>query len=177
MLLRRNWKANRVLGTHLMSDGYMSRHVLIPASGTMMFPSDAAREQNLTCFDLVEPEAMKDRLGEVSMDNWVHCVDEALRKSGLKADGTPLTHKDIDYLNILLIKPSGHKELLDRLGMREDQSTYLGHIGHIGEQDAMFSIREGLANGRLKDGDLMVMVAAGIGYVWAAGAVRWGPVA
>ncbi|MCB0202779.1 MAG: hypothetical protein KDI03_22125, partial [Anaerolineae bacterium] len=42
------------------------------------------------------------------------------------------------------------------------------------EQDAMFSIREGLAADRLKDGDLMAIVAAGIGYVWAAGVVRWG---
>jgi 3-oxoacyl-[acyl-carrier-protein] synthase-3 len=38
----------------------------------------------------------------------------------------------------------------------------------------MYSIVEGLKQGRLKDGDLMVIVAAGIGYVWAAGVVRWG---
>ncbi|MBN1661931.1 MAG: hypothetical protein JXA93_26290, partial [Anaerolineae bacterium] len=35
---------------------------------------------------------------------------------------------------------------------------------------------QGLEQGRLKDGDLMAMVAAGIGYVWAAGCVRWGEV-
>jgi hypothetical protein len=34
---------------------------------------------------------MKDRLNAVSMDNWVRCVDEALRKSGVKGDGTPYT--------------------------------------------------------------------------------------
>ena len=38
----------------------------------------------------------------------------------------------------------------------------------------MFVIKEGLKQGRLKDGDLMVIVAAGIGYVWAAGVVQWG---
>jgi 3-oxoacyl-[acyl-carrier-protein] synthase-3 len=38
----------------------------------------------------------------------------------------------------------------------------------------MLSIKEGLKNGRLKDGDLMAIVAAGIGYVWAAGIVQWG---
>ena len=110
------------------------------------------------------------------MDNWVHCVDEALRKSGLKPDGTPYTKEDVNYLNMVLIKPSGHRDMLARLGLTEEQSVYLGDIGHTGEQDAMFSIREGLKAGRLKDGDLMVIVAAGIGYVWAAGAVKWGPV-
>jgi len=30
----------------------------------------------------------------------------------------------------------------------------------------MVSIVEGLKQGRLKDGDLMIIVAAGIGYAW-----------
>ena len=125
-------------------------------------------------FDLLEPEAMKNRLNAVSMDNWLRCVDEALRKSGSKPDGAPYSRSDIDFLNMILIKPSGHREMLERLGLSEEQSVYLGEIGHTGEQDAMFSIREGLAAGRLKDGDLMAIVAAGIGYVWAAGVVQWG---
>jgi 3-oxoacyl-[acyl-carrier-protein] synthase III len=97
-----------------------------------------------------------------------------LRKSGTKADGNPYARDDIDFLNILLIKPSGHREMLQRLGLREDQSVYLSQYGHTGEQDAMFSIVEGLKQGRLKDGDLMAIIAAGIGYIWAAGIVQWG---
>lgn len=177
MLLRKNWPRNHVLGSHLITDGMMSKHVIVPASGTVQFPTPEAVGQGLFYFDLVEPEAMKNRLNEVSMDNWVKCVDESLRKSGLKPDGTAYTRDDIDFLNMVLIKPSGHREMLSRLGMTEEQSVYLGHIGHTGEQDAMFVIREGLKTGRLKDGDLMVIVAAGIGYVWAAGAVRWGAAA
>lgn len=119
---------------------------------------------------------MKNRLNAVSTDNWLRCVDEALRKSGRKPDGSPFTRRNIDYLNMILIRPSGHQEMLERLGLAEEQSVYLGAIGHTGEQDAMFSIREGLASGRLKDGDLMAIVAAGIGYVWAASVVQWGEV-
>jgi 3-oxoacyl-[acyl-carrier-protein] synthase-3 len=66
--------------------------------------------------------------------------------------------------------------MLRRLGLREDQSVHLSHYGHIGQQDAMFSIVEGLRQGRLKDGDLMVIVAAGIGYTWGAAVVQWGEV-
>jgi len=140
----------------------------------VQFPTDENVAKGLFYFDLVEPEAMKNRLNEVSMDNWVKCVDEALRKSGRKADGTPYTRSDLDFLNMVLIKPSGHREMLERLGLREDQSVYLSDYGHTGEQDAMFVIKEGLKQGRLKDGDLMAIVAAGIGYVWAAGIVQWG---
>ena len=179
MLLRKNYPRNHVLGTHLIADGYMSKHVLVPASGTAHFPNPQAMaraetDETLFYFDLLEPEAMKERLNAVSMDNWVLCVDEALRKSGTKWDGMPYTRRDIDFLNMVLIKPSGHREMLERLGLAEEQSVYLGTIGHTGEQDAMFGIREGMANGRLRDGHLMAIVAAGIGYVWAAGVVRWG---
>jgi 3-oxoacyl-[acyl-carrier-protein] synthase-3 len=174
MLVKRDWPENHVLGTHLMSDGSMSRHVIVPASGTVQHPTDDAVAKGLFKFDLVEPEAMKRRLEEVSIDNWMTCVDEALRKSGTKPDGTPFTRADLDYLNMLLVKPSAHKQILELLGLNEDQSTYLGDIGHIGEQDSIISIIEGQRTGRLQPGDLMVIVGAGIGYVWGAGVVQWG---
>jgi 3-oxoacyl-[acyl-carrier-protein] synthase-3 len=174
LLLRKGWPRNQVLGAHLMSDGYMSEHVVVPASGTRMFPTDAARSQGLFYLDLVEPEAMKERLNAVSMDNWMHCIDEALRKSGVGPGGRPYTRADIGYLNVLHMKYSAHLDMLQRLGLTEEQSVYLSDHGHIGQQDAMVSIVEGLKLGRLKDGDLMVIVAAGIGYAWGAACVQWG---
>jgi 3-oxoacyl-[acyl-carrier-protein] synthase III len=174
MLLRRDWPRNRVLGSHLMADGSMSKHVIIPASGTVQPPTDATREQGLFYFDLVEPEAMKNRLNEVTMDNWLFCIDEALRKSGLEERGEPYTRQDVDFMNMLLVKPSAYRDMLDRLGLTEEQGVYNDTIGHIGEQDTIINTIQGLEQGRLKDGDLMAIVAAGIGYVWAAGCVRWG---
>jgi len=168
LLLRKNWRRNDVLGAHLMADGYMADHVIVPASGTKQFPTDEARALGLFYLDLVEPDAMKDRLNAVSMDNWLHCIDEALRKSGY-------TRKDIGYLNVLHMKHSAHLDMLQRLGLIEEQSVYLSDYGHLGQQDTMLSIVEGLKQGRLKDGDLMVIVAAGIGYAWGAACVKWGP--
>jgi len=219
MLLRKNWPRNHVLGSHLMTDGFMSEHVIVPASGTKQFPTDEAVAQGLFYLDLVEPEAMKERLNAVSMDNWMHCIDEALRKSsnsrlgGLpplnppqregswtvlpplggvrrgqpghignywrkssrRPAGRHYTREDIGYLNVLHMKRSAHLDMLQRLGLTEEQSVYLSDYGHIGQQDAMVSIVKGLGQGRLKDGDLMVIVTAGIGYVWGAACVKWGP--
>ncbi len=174
MLLRKNWPRNHVLGSHLFSDGSMSKHVIVPASGTVQHPTGEAVARGQFYFDLVEPEAMKNRLNEVSMRNWLLCIDEALRKSGTRPNGEPLTRADINYLNMILVKPSAHREMLQDLGLREEQSVYLGDYGHIGEQDSIISIIEGEKQGRLKDGDLMVIVGAGIGYVWGATCVRWG---
>jgi 3-oxoacyl-[acyl-carrier-protein] synthase-3 len=177
MLLRRGWPSNQVLGSHLITDGSMSKHVVVPASGTVQFPTDEAVAKGLFQFDLVEPEAMKSRLNEVSMDNWMHCIDEALRKSGEEIRGHPYTREDLGFLNMVLIKPSAYHDMLQRLGLTEEQGVYNADVGHVGEQDSIINILRGLEQGRLQDGDLMAVVGAGIGYVWGATCIRWGPCA
>jgi 3-oxoacyl-[acyl-carrier-protein] synthase-3 len=175
MIVMRDWPENRVLGDHLIADGVMSRHVIVPASGTVQHPTDAAVAEGGYKFRLVEPEAMKERLGEVSIKNWLECVDVSLEKSGAKSDGTPYTRADIDFFNMSLVKPSAHREMLEHLGLTEKQSVYMSDIGHIGEQDAIINIEAGIEQGRLKPGDTMAIIAAGIGYVWAGAIVQWGP--
>jgi 3-oxoacyl-[acyl-carrier-protein] synthase-3 len=93
---------------------------------------------------------MKSRLNDVSMDNWMRCIDEALRKSG------GLTRDDISFLNMVLVKPSAYRDMLQRLNLTEAQGVYNNHYGHIGEQDGIINIVEGLKQGRLNDGDLMI---------------------
>jgi 3-oxoacyl-[acyl-carrier-protein] synthase-3 len=175
MIVQRDWPENRVLGNHLISDGSMSRHVIVPASGTIQHPTNDAVAKGDFKFRLVEPDAMKKRLGEVSINNWLACVDHSLEKSGTKRDGTPYTRADIDFFNMSLVKPSAHRELLEHLGLTEEQSVYMSDVGHIGEQDAIINIEAGLEQGRLKPGDTMAIIAAGIGYVWGGAIVQWGP--
>jgi 3-oxoacyl-[acyl-carrier-protein] synthase-3 len=167
LLLRKNWPRNHVLGSHMIVDGSMSKHILVPASGTVQFPTDEAVASGLFYSDLLEPEAMKARLNEVSMDNWMFCIDEALRKSGYARD-------DLGFLNMIHVKPSAYRDMLQRLGLTEEQGVYNAGYGHIGEQDSIINIIEGEKQGRLRDGDLMIVVAAGVGYVWGASCVRWG---
>jgi 3-oxoacyl-[acyl-carrier-protein] synthase-3 len=174
MIVKRDWAENQVLGMHLIADGSMSRHVIVPASGTVQHPTDQAVEEGGFKFRLVEPEAMKSRLGEVSIENWLACVDISLERSGNKRNGTPYTRADIDFFNMSLVKPSAHRELLEHLGLSEEQSVYMSRIGHIGEQDAIINIEAGIEQGRLKPGDTMAIIAAGIGYVWAGAIVQWG---
>jgi len=174
MILKRDWPENQVLGTHIIADGLMSRHVIVPASGTVQHPTDKAVADGGFKFRLVEPEAMKARLGEVSIRNWLQCVDESLKMSVSKSDGSPYTRADIDFFNMSLVKPSAHREMLGHLGLTEDPSVYMSTIGHIGEQDAIINIEAGIEQGRLKPGDTMAIIAAGIGYVWAGAIVQWG---
>jgi 3-oxoacyl-[acyl-carrier-protein] synthase-3 len=168
VLLRRNWPYNQVLGSHLMTDGRLSRHIVVPASGTLQHPTDHAVEKGLFYLDVFNIDELKDHLNKVSMENWMFCIDKALIKSGYK-------RSDLDFLNMILVKPSSYKDMLTRLGLTEEQGVYNDRYGHAGEQDSIINIIEGQKQGKLKDGTLMMIVAAGVGYVWGAACVKWGP--
>ena len=167
LLLRKGYPRNRLLGTSVIVDGSFSLDVIVPAGGTMEPLTAEAIAAGRNRLDVPDPEGMKQRLDALSMQNFLRMIDEALAQSGH-------TRADIDYLNVLHMKRSAHDFVLRELGLREDQSFYLSDFGHIGQQDQALSIKKGLETGRLRDGDLMVMVAAGIGYAWGAGVVQWG---
>jgi len=167
LLLQKNYPRNHLLESAVMVDGSFSLDVIIPAGGTIEPISAEAIATRRNRIDVPDPEGMKTRLDQLSMQNFLAVIDKALTQSGL-------TRGDIDYLNILHMKPSAHQFVLRELGLREDQSYYLGDYGHIGQHDQALSIKKGLEAGRLRDGMVMVMVAAGIGYAWSASVVKWG---
>jgi 3-oxoacyl-[acyl-carrier-protein] synthase III len=167
MILRRDYPRNHILSTALLVDGSFSLDVLVPAGGTMEPLTAEALQRGRDKLDVPDPQGMKERLDTLSMQNFLKVADDALTLSGCG-------RKDIDYLNILHMKRSAHDFVLAEMGLRQDQTVYLSDTGHIGQHDAMVSIARGLQSGRLKDGDLMLIVAAGTGYAWGASVVRWG---
>lgn len=176
LIVKKNLDRNLILGSHIITDGSLARDAGVEFGGTEKpiesLPEEKLAElrergnRSLKVFDVPH---MKSRLGEVSMPNWMHCIDQALETSG------GLTRADIDYLNVLHFKPSMYKQMLADLELTEEQAVYLGKYGHLGQVDQMLSLHEGLESGKLKQGDTMVMIAAGIGYVWGACVVQWGP--
>ncbi len=167
ILLQKNFPRNHLLGSAVKVDGSFSLDIVVRVGGTVEPLTDQAVAEKRNKLDIPDIEGMKQRLDAVSMPNFLGVIDEALAKSGR-------TRKDIGYLNILHLKRSSHEYILHELGLREDQSFYLSDYGHIGQQDQAVSIKKGFETGRLKDGDLMVMVAAGVGSGWAASVVQWG---
>jgi 3-oxoacyl-[acyl-carrier-protein] synthase-3 len=117
--------------------------------------------------DVMDPVGMKDRLDKLSLSNWLLCIDKALKKNGY-------TRSDVDYLATLLVKRSAHDYLMSELGLRPEQTRYFAEFGHQGQNDQILSLELGIEEGRIKEGDLILMVSAGIGYAWDALVMRWG---
>lgn len=167
IILRKGMTKNLLLGTHLISDGSLARTAGVEIGGTCHPFTSSNIEEGYKSLRLLDPEKMKNRLNEVSSANWMTCIDKALEKSNL-------SKSDIGFLDILHIKRSGHLAMLKDLGLNEDQSIYLENYGHIGQVDQILSLALALEQGKVKDGTVICMIAAGIGYVWAANIVKWG---
>lgn len=167
ILLQRGVQKNHVLESHLITDGTFSEDVVVVAGGTKNPITKEALEQKLNMLDVLDPEGMKQRLEEKSMQNFLKVIRTALEKSGY-------TEKDIDYLGILHMKKSAHDYVLKELGLSEERSIYLNEYGHIGQIDQILSLEIAEKKGKIKEGDLVVLVSAGIGYAWGATAIKWG---
>lgn len=167
IILKKNYNKNLLLGTHIMTDGSLARDAGVEFGGT---------EKPITCDNideaykslrLFDAKHMKDRLNEVSMPNWYHCIDRAFEKSGISKES-------LGYLAVLHFKYSQHKAMVESLGLTEDQSIYLSNYGHMGQVDQILSLHLALEQGKVKDGTVISMIAAGIGYAWAANVIKWG---
>ncbi len=120
--------------------------------------------KSLSVFD---EKHMKDRLNEVSISNWFLCIDKAFEKSGIPK-------QKLDFLCSLHFKKSMYDHILTELSLRENQSIYLDHFGHMGQIDQILILHLANERGMLKNGSVISMIAAGIGYAWGANVIRWG---
>ncbi|HZJ10273.1 MAG TPA: 3-oxoacyl-ACP synthase [Trueperaceae bacterium] len=156
---------HELLGSSFITDGSFSLDVLVPVGGTKARLTAA----NVADYRLrvPDPDGMKQRLESASLENFITVVTRAVERSDAE-----LT--DIAYLAMLHVKRSAHAYLLERLGLAPERSTYLEHYGHIGQVDQVLSLELAREAGKLRAGELAVLVAAGVGYVWNAICLRVG---
>lgn len=149
-----------------VTDGSFSRDVVMPAGGSVRPPSAetvAAGDHTLTVPD---PEGMKERLGDVSGPAFLRVADEALSGSGYGRD-------DLDFVALTHMKRSFHEYIVDELGVDDDGHHYLHRYGHVQSADQGLALREGLERGHVEHGDVVLLLAAGTGYTWAATVLEW----
>ncbi|MCM1992407.1 3-oxoacyl-ACP synthase [Oceanirhabdus seepicola] len=167
IILKKNYGRNEVLDSCIMSDGSMARDAAVEIGGIVNPINHENLEESRKSLRLLDSDHMKNKLNEVSLKNWFDCIDKVLQKGNLQ-------RKDIGYLAVLHFKRSMHKFMLKELGLDEEKTIYLEDYGHIGQIDQILSIHLGLKENKITENTIIMMIAAGIGYAWSAGAIRWG---
>jgi 3-oxoacyl-[acyl-carrier-protein] synthase III len=151
---------NEVLGAHAITNGAYSLQVKVPGGGSV-------EPEGYRFLDVQDPAEMKGGLDQESLPNFVAAARGAVERSGLAL-------ADIDFVCPLHTKRSMFLTLLGELGMREDQAVYLDDTGHMSGVDPLLGLDRAVRDGRVGDGDHVLLLSAGTGYTWAATVVRWG---
>lgn len=168
VLLEKDYDQNVILGSSFRGDGSFAEDCVVPVMGANAWPP-SKEDVEQAHFVVRDVESFKKKLGERTLPNFFHVIRESLERSG------GLTERDIDYLAILHFKRSAHDAVLQELDLKEEQTTYLDEYGHLGQNDQILSLELGLRDEKIHDGDTIVMVGAGLGFVWASSVVQWGP--
>ncbi len=160
-LLVRGHPRNELLGSFALTDGSLSLQVKVPGCGSVEW------EGGYHSLDVADPAAMKEKLDAISLPNFVAAANGALERSGATA-------ADVSYFCGIHMKRSMHDEIIGALGVDSARAAYLDDTGHMSGVDPLLALDRASRAGELSDGDLVLLLAAGTGYTWAASVIRWG---
>lgn len=166
MLLKRGADKNLILGASAITDGSLSESVVLTreavAEGDSLIQGEVVGR-----LDVTDPAYMEQRLGESSLQNFQRVIRESVERSGARM-------ADVKFLGITHMKRSFYLQILESVGLTPEQSVYLDNYGHVQSVDQVLALELGLQQGKIHDGDLIVLAGAGTGYTWSAVTVRWG---
>ena len=160
-LLVKDGERNELLGSHGLTDGSLSLQVKVARGGSVHM------DDGYPFLDVADPAAMKEQLDGSSLRNFVRAADGALARSGV-------TRRDVSFLCALHMKRSMHVALCEALDVDPARAEVLDDTGHMSGVDTLLSLDRAARAGTLRDGDIVLLLAAGTGYTWAASVIRWG---
>ena len=168
VVLERDLGRNVILESSMIVDGRFATDVYVPGIGCVnrdKIDDMTYEDRHLRVTNLKD---MKARLDPITLDNFCKVMDQAVERSGY-------TNDQVGFVAPICMKKSMLMGLLGHFGLPEEKSFLLEDYGHCQSADCFLAMEEGLRHDRLKDGDVVVCIAAGTGYSWASTVIKWGP--
>ena len=169
-LLEADADRNLLLASHAITDGSFALQVKVPAGGSVEPPSLESVRGRRHFLDVADPAAMKNGLDDVSLRNFVAAARGAVERSGFALE-------DVSYLCGIHMKRSMHDAIVGALGLDPGRASYLDDTGHMSGVDPLLGLDRAVRAGDVGDDDLVLLLAAGTGYTWAATVLRLGEAA
>jgi 3-oxoacyl-[acyl-carrier-protein] synthase-3 len=167
MVLKRGADRNQISGAAAITDGSFAENVVLSQASEVVGAGPVGQFDIQGRFDVYDLEDMGERLGQVSLPNYVRVITEAVEQSGAALD-------EVKFLGLTHMKRSFYNAIHEAIGLSPECSVYPDQYGHVQSADQVITLELGLAQGKINDGDLVVLAGAGAGYTWSAVAVRWG---
>lgn len=165
-LLQKNHSGNRILSYSGISDGSLADEIRLPLGGTRM-PWTAENLAQGRHPRIDDPDRLSEVFATVYIRNYVRVVREALRKCGRSVS-------EIDYLFTNQVKKSTLNAILEALDLPlEKTCRTMERYGHLLSSDTLLGLEQTLTQGRIREGDLVVLASSGAGFHWAATVVQY----
>ena len=151
-----------MLGHYWRADGNLGDLLLLPAGGSRIPATAESVAKNQHYLAMKGNEVFKNavkRMGEAALG--------ALAEAGLKRE-------DVDWLiphqaNIRIIEATGHRLRLPK----EKVFVNIQKYGNVSAATIPICLHEMRVEGKLNEGNILVMVAFGAGFTWAGITYRW----
>jgi len=166
-VLKKNHPENQLLSYASISDGSLVDYVKVPCGGTRI-PLAAAGTRPEDCYlRVTDPKGLDGIFSRTYLKNYLKVIHDALEKSGYSV-------QDIDHLFTNQVKMSITDSLLSELRLSETQTIRtMREYGHMGPADTLFCLALAQEDGRIRQGDLVVLAGSGIGFTWAATVLKY----
>jgi len=151
-----------ILTTHLHTDGRLTDILKIPGGGSLHPMNEATLSEGLQYVKMTGREVYR-----VAVRNLAEVTLEALAASGLTAE-------DIDHViphqaNIRIVDT-----VIERLGVPKEKVVLnIEKYGNTSSASVPVTLDEAVRDGRIKDGDLVALMAIGAGMSWSSALIRW----
>ncbi len=161
VLLRRGYSANLLGETAFLIDPEMADEVYVPGGGTVHPFSPENLSTKIMYYQTPHPQIISSYLRV----QFAKKLGEVIRAVG---------EKSIDHLALRHLCPQDRKQVLSELHLSSEQSESLEELGCHGTNDPLISLDLALKKRTISDGAQVVLASAGIGFSYAAAAIRWG---
>ncbi len=163
VLLRRGYSANLLQETAFLIDPEMADEVYVPGGGTVHPFSPENLVTKIMYYQTPRPQIVSEYLSLQFVKKLTKVIRSAAR-----------AEKSVDYLALRHLSPQDRNQVLSELNLSPKQSESLEEVGNHGTNDPLISLDLALKKGTISDGAMVVLASAGIGFSYAAAAIRWG---
>ncbi|MHB0885249.1 MAG: beta-ketoacyl-ACP synthase III [Bacillota bacterium] len=151
-----------ILSTVLGADGGGGELLMQPAGGSRRPATHETVDQRLHYIHMSGSDVFKFAVKVMG-----EAADAAVESAGL-------SRADVD----ILVPHQANRRIIDaaakRLGLPEDKVVInIGEFGNMSAASIPVALHEAVRSGRIKRGDVVVLVAFGAGLTWGSAAIRW----
>ena len=153
---------HEIISTSLAADGSQADILIMPGGGTRNPASLESIQQRLHYIQFKGKEVFK-----LAITNITNLILETVEKNGLKLSDIDLIIPHQSNLRII-------EATMEKLGLPMEKAfVNIDKYGNTSSASVPIAIDEARREGRLRKGDLVMLVAFGGGLTWGSSLIRW----